>query len=264
MIKRIVVGIDGSGPSRAALRWALRRAIATDVDLVLKHVVDDEWGQLGGEYARQETVEGERVLEQALDLSSTSDCRVSVELSHGSPAWTLARDARPDDLLVVGTHKTGFLRGRVLGTRSVVVASAAKCDVVVVPEDNLAHRRGVVVGVARSDKARAAIIAGALEAQRLGQELSMIHTAAEAGEQTGTARAVLAAAAELGRTIAPDVIIHRRVSHRGTTDALLDASRTAVLLVLGDSRTDSDRAGFIGSVTHEVLLNLNSPVMVAR
>jgi nucleotide-binding universal stress UspA family protein len=36
------------------------------------------------------------------------------------------------------------------------------------------------------------------------------------------------------------------------------------MLVLGETRVNKDRAGFIGSVTHEVLLNLTSPVMVAR
>jgi len=264
MGEHIIVGIDDSGPSRSALRWALQRAGSTGADLVLEHVVDDEWGQLGGDYAQQETLDGERILEAALRTSIPSGRSVAATLAHGSPAWTLAREAGPDDLLVVGSHKTGYLRGRVLGTRSIVVASAARCTVVVVPEDNLSYRHGVVVGVTADPACRAAIVAGALEARRLGQELSLIHVAPDTSETVETSRAVLASAAELAVATAPELVVRRRVSHRRRSDALLDASRSAMLLVLGESRVDPDRAGFIGSVTHEVLLNLTSPVMIAR
>lgn len=262
MVKRILVGIDGSGPSRAALRWALHYAGTTEAELVLEHVVDDEWGQLGAEYARDETAEGERILEQAV-ASAAAGSTVRSVLRHGSPAWTLIADSTTCDLLVVGTHKTGFLRGRVLGTRSVVVASAAQCSVVVVPEDNSKHRRGVVVGVAPGDQSHAAIIVGAREAQRRHEELFLIHATTERGAPE-IGRELLAHAASLAATVAPELTTHRRLAHRRRSDVLLDASRTASLLVIGESRTDGDRAGFLGTVTHEVILNLNSPVMIAR
>ena len=264
MSEHIIVGIDDSGPSRAALRWALHRAESTGADVVLKHVVDDEWGQLGSDYARQETLDGERVLEDALRTSIPSGRSVAATLTHGSPAWTLAREAEPDDLIVIGSHKTGYLRGRVLGTRSIVVASAARCSVVVVPEENLSYRHGVVVGVTADPACHAAVICGALEARRLGQELSLVHVAPDTAETAETSHAVLASAAELAAATAPELVVRRRISNRRRSAALLDASRSAVLLVLGESRIDLDRAGFIGSVTHEVLLNLTSPVMIAR
>jgi nucleotide-binding universal stress UspA family protein len=264
MVNRIIVGVDDSGPSRAALRWALHRADSPDIEVVLEHVVDDEWGQVGAEYAHQEALDGQRVLERAVDAAMPSGRSVHLITAHGSPAWTLAQEAGPDDLIVVGTHKTGYLRGRVLGTRSIVVASVARSSVVVVPEDNLALRRGVVVGVAAGPHARPAIIAGAAEAERLGEELFLVHAAPELPETAELGRSLLAAAAELAGATAPGITVRRRVAHRRPSDTLLDASRTAALLVLGESRTDPDRGGFIGSVTHEVLLNLNSPVMVAR
>ena len=264
MVEHIIVGIDDSGPSRAALRWALLRAESTDAEVVLEHVVDDEWGQLGADYAQQETREGDRLLAEIQRQLVPAGRDVTVTLTHGSPAWTLAREAPPEALLVVGSHKTGYLRGRVLGTRSIVIASVARCTVVVVPEDNLSHRHGVVVGVAAGPQSNAAIVAGAREAKRLTQELSLIHVAPDASESAAAAHEVLARAAELAASTAPEITIRRRVFHRHCSTSLLDASRSALLLVLGASRADSDHAGFIGSVTHEVLLNLNAPVMVAR
>lgn len=262
MVTRILVGVDGSGPSRSALRWAARRARETDAPLVLEHVVDDEWGQVGSEYAAEETLAGERILRQALDSTEVAGLTAETRLRHGSPAWSLLGDAEPGDLVVVGSHKTGFLRGRVLGTRSIVVASAAPCSVVVVPEDNSARRRGVLVGVAAGAQSDAAVVAGAVEAERVQEELTLIH----AGEtdQPEIQRALLAHAAEIASSTAPGLTIRRRLVHRKCTDVLLDSSRTASLLVLGASRVDVGHAGFLGSVAHEVLLNLNSPVMIAR
>jgi nucleotide-binding universal stress UspA family protein len=152
----------------------------------------------------------------------------------------------------------------VLGTRSIVVASAADCSVVVVPEENLALRHGVIVGVAPGDQSHVAIVAGAREAERLGQELSLIHVVPDTTESAEIGRALLAEAAGIASATAPGITIRRRVSRRRRSDALLDASRSASMLVLGETRVNKDRAGFIGSVTHEVLLNLTSPVMVAR
>jgi len=257
---RIIVGVDGSGPSQSALRWAARRAKVTGSELTIEYVVDADWGQMGEAFARQGSADGERLLAAAMTAVGPIDCTVNVELAHGNPALTLASDSKPGDLIVVGTHKTGFIRGRVLGTRSIAVASVAPCSVVVVPEDTVSHRRGIVVGVDGGDRGDVAVVAGAIEAQFTGEDLTLVH----AGARTDAVDGLLAAAAALASATAPRVIVRRRHSGRSRTDTLLDLSRSATLLVLGESRIDSDRAGFLGSVTHEVLLNLNSPVLVAR
>jgi len=255
MVARIIVGIDGSGPSSAGLRWSLKRARADGCSLVLVHIIDDE---------ARETDQGEQSLADALEVARAAGRDVHVEVARGHPVTGLAEQSHSGDLLVVGSHKTGFVRGRVLGSRGILVASLARSSVVVVPEDNLAQRAGVVVGVAAGSECHAAIIAGASEAQRLGQELSLIHSGPDLPEAVEAGRALLATAAELAATTAPGIVIRRRLSHRGPTDTLLDASRGSALLVLGAARDRGERGGMLGSVTHEVLLNLTSPVMVAR
>jgi len=264
MVERIVVGIDGSSPSAAALVWAVKRSRATHPELVLVHVVDDEWGELGPEYAAELERAGHGLLAEAHGAAEASGAPVRVALELGSPASKLADAARSGDILVIGSHKTGYVRGRVLGTRSVVVASLSRSSVVVIPEDNLAHRQGVVVGVVPGADCHAAIVAGASEAQALHQELTLIHCAPDRPEAVEAGRSLLAAAVELALTTAPGIVVRRRMSHRACSDTLLDASRSAALLVLGASRGGTNRPGSIGSVTHEVLLNLTSAVMVAR
>ncbi len=264
---RILVGVDGSGPSRAALVWALKRARDDGSDVSLVHVVDDEWGQAGPDVAAGETDEGARMLSAAMEFAHevAPSTPVAEHLLHGSPAWTLAELADVDDLLVVGTHKTGYLHGRVLGSRSIVVASVAPCAVAVVPDTPVSGRHGVVVGIGPGDAWHTAVVAGAREAHALGQELSLVHALpGHTDEAAAEGRATLATASALATRTAPDLEVRSRLSHRQPAEALLDASRASSLLVLGVSRRSSERAGFVGSVTHEVLLNINAPVLVAR
>ena len=138
------------------------------------------------------------------------------------------------------------------------MASVAECSVAVIPDTQVSTRRGVVVGVA-GGAWEAAVVWGANEATRLGNELSLVHAAtADEGND------LLADAAALASHIHPALVIRRRVSRRRPSEALLDLSRSAGLLVLGASHLSTARAGFLGSTTHEVLLNINSPVVVAR
>jgi len=248
MVEQIIVGVDGSSASRAALRWALTRAGNNGATVLLEHVID-----------ASRPGDGESVLADAVELSkSFGTLPVEARLLHGIPARTLARESRRGHALVMGTHKTGFLHGRVSGMGSIVVAAGARGSVVVVPEENLSGRRGVIVGVARGSDA--AVVAGALEAKRLGQDLSLLHACGEAADAAESGRMMLAAASRLASETASGLTIRSRVSRRRPADALLDASHVASLLVVGAGPV----GGFIGSVAHEVLLNLNSPVMVAR
>lgn len=268
------VGADGSGPSRAAIRWALARASGDGSTVVLVHVVDDEWGLLGSGYAGEAERHGQDVVDAELADAARRHAGVDVgaRVVHGSPAWALAGLPSPNDLLVVGTHKTGFLHGRVLGSRSVQVASAAACSVAVVPDTTFDTRRGVVVGVDRFDGSAAAVVRGAREAARLGQDLLLVHAppvsralpSADLPGTIGDAQRLLAEAADLAVRTAPDIVVRRRVVRRDPAEALLDAGNGASLMALGVSHPHELTRSVIGSVTHDVLMNITVPVFVAR
>jgi nucleotide-binding universal stress UspA family protein len=252
VIDRILVGIDGSGPSIAALHWAIEHARFSGAGITLEHVARDD---------------GDDVAEALLDDAATECLARGFDtdrvLARGVPEQVLVTDAAPGDLLVIGTHKTGFLRSRVLGMRTVAIATAARSSVVIVPELYSSRVNRVVVGVALGDRSRDAIVAGATEAARGNHELSLVHASTDA-ENNEECHALLEWAADVATTAAPTVTIRRRVSHRRCADALLDASRVASLLVIGADSAEGEVAGRIGTVTHEVVLNLNSPVLIVR
>lgn len=258
----IRVGVDGSGPSRAALTWAARRAASEGSPLELVHVIDGDRPTVDPGSSEDESRSGVVLLEEATALARRS--APSVELNtvilQGSVAWELAATSRPGDLLVVGTHKTGYLTGRALGTRGIVIASVSPGSVAVIPDASVAARRGVVVGVVEGSAWVAAVSWGAREAPHLGNELTLVHASADADN----GQALLAEAAALAAQVHPSLVIRRRMSRRRPAEALLDSSRSAGLLVLGTSRRSTERGGYLGSTTHEVLLNINAPVVVAR
>jgi len=257
MYGRIVVGVDGSGPSSAALTWALARASADDLPVLVVHVVEPGADPDTAEELLKSTIAAARARMPRLTLTG--------QLLHGPAARQLAEVATSHDLIVLGTHKTGYLSGRVLGTRGLVVASAAPCSVVVVPDAAPAGRTGILVGVDAHDPAHTAALAGAREAARLHEDLTLIRaTPAASASDTGTDRAILADAAAAAVAVADGLEVRSRLSRRRPAEALLDASRSSSLLVIGAPSDETAAQRHLGSVSYEVLLNINTAVMIAR
>jgi len=268
-----VVGVDGSGPAEVALKWAMTRAFARSESVLLVHVIEDEWGLAGGDFAREALYAGEVILQDTLKRAQGMNGVVEItgRILHGSPVWELANACGPNDLLIVGTHKTGFLHGRVLGSRSVSLAGSAPCSVMVVPSVTSLSRHGVVAGVIWGDGLDLAVSSAGREAARLDEPLVLVHAspARQDGivdaEEGPRQRELLARAKDVARSVAPGITVHTRVTARHPVDALLEASHYARMLVLEPSRrSDLLRGSMIGSTTHGVLMNINSPVLVAR
>lgn len=258
MYSRYVVGVDGSPPSRAAVEWASVRALRDGGQIVLAHVDEPEAGMMGRDFAVPERREGEELLATTAEHLAGRGVDVTTTLLTGPVSWSLAQAAEPSDLLVVGTHKTGFLHGRVLGSRSVQIVAAARCSVAVIPDGDMRFRRGVVAGVDGDDDGIEIARAAAAEAAARGEELSVIH----AGPSHGDARDLhLSDAVAAVRTAFPTLVLRTRESRRGPAEALLDASRDKALLVIGPGNAERSP---IGSVLHDVLLNLNAPALIAR
>lgn len=257
---RYVVGVDGSSPSDAALKWAVQRAERDGAPIVLAHVRDPEAGMMGQDFAREEESRGTALLSRLMGELVGTDLDVSMLLLDGPVAWALAGAVSAHDIVVIGTHKIGFLHGRVLGSRSVQIASTVPCSVAVIPEVDLRFRRGVVAGIDREQTASSIASAAAAEAHDRGEELVIIQAASGDLRRADLPVSTAVAAA---RSSFPDLLIRSRVSGRPPAEALLDAARDKALLVLGPGSTEPLRSP-IGSVTHDVLLNVNAPVLVAR
>jgi nucleotide-binding universal stress UspA family protein len=261
---RYVIGYDGSSPSEAALSWTVSRARRAPAPLLLVKIAEGDDGNMGVGFEEETARAGAAALSRRLGelQRSEPDLDIAGLALFGSVPWELARATEPGDLLVIGTHKTGFLHGRVLGSRSVQIAAAAPCCVAVIPEVDLRLRSGIVAGIDLALTAAAVAELAADEAEARGDELLLIE-ADSPGATPFEDLAPLAVAKAAARKRQPGIVIRSRASSRSPAEALLDASRGKALLVLGPGSGDPDRSP-IGSVLHDVLLNVNAPVLVAR
>ncbi|WP_243901360.1 universal stress protein [Glycomyces niveus] len=138
--ERIVVGVDGSGPSIKALEWAIEQARRTGakVEAVQAWEVPTMYGSgmmvlPGGEEFDKSARES---LEAAVDnaLGAQRDVEVEHHTIGGHPAKSLIDMAEGADLLVVGSRGHGGFVGTLIGSVSHYCVSHASCPVVVVRE----------------------------------------------------------------------------------------------------------------------------------
>jgi nucleotide-binding universal stress UspA family protein len=134
-IGRIVVGVDGSDISTAAIRFAFQQAARRHIGIVAVHaamptrqhtslrvpadIVEQVEQQLFAE-----AMESKRVLFPAID--------VQTKLVHGHPAQALIDSSAGAELVVVGSHGRGGFAGMLLGSVSQAVMQHAACPVAVV------------------------------------------------------------------------------------------------------------------------------------
>ncbi|HEX7834774.1 MAG TPA: hypothetical protein VF479_04815, partial [Pseudolysinimonas sp.] len=116
-------------------------------------------------------------------------------------------------------------------------------------------------GVDRLDSAAEIGRVAAAEANARGEDLVVIQAEHPAGGTRQDLPVTVAVAA--AREAFPSLVIRSRVSARQAAEALLDAARDKGLLVIGPGATGPYRSP-IGSVLHDVLLNVNAPVLVTR
>ncbi|WP_166404622.1 universal stress protein [Labedella endophytica] len=257
----IGVGVDASVESSVALAWALDRSRRTGDALRLVTVVEEEAGSMGADYARTVTREAsERIASVAQTARAEApETTIDLEVVHGPVSWALSRAVGPADLLVVGTpvgHPGG---DRVLGSRSVQIAAAARCSVVVVPPRLGDHRSGVVVGVETVTDIETLIEAGRREAALLGEPLLLVHCSPHRGS---SADRVLAA---IERAVARTADDATAIAVRGVVgdpvEKLVELAGDASLLVLGRSR--SPELNPLGTTCHRVLSHAPSVVFIA-
>ena len=133
----VVVGFDGSEPSRLALRAALERAGAGD-RLHVIHAYPAVANWIGDPFYGQELSEAQdearRVLELAQEIAQDAPAEVTFELHEGAPAAVMARIAglRAADEIVVGTRGLGRVRAA-LGSVAQELVRTADRPVLVVP-----------------------------------------------------------------------------------------------------------------------------------
>ncbi|MGW3356223.1 universal stress protein [Streptomyces bungoensis] len=135
---RIVVGVDGSEPSKAALRWAVGQAglVGGAVEAVLAWEYPRWYGMgvvvAGFDFESNAATVLSQALDEALEPGVPVEIRRRVVFGH--PAAVLLEASRGAKLLVVGNRGHGGFAEALLGSVTQHVVQHAPCPVVVVRE----------------------------------------------------------------------------------------------------------------------------------
>lgn len=272
MAERVVVAVDGSTASDAALEWAIDRARTTDMHLEILTVVDARWTRPTG--ADPGLAKHERVVFEAGRRVAASHVpvRCSTTVHHDHLVSGLLAASRRADLLVLGSHKPKRAIASIHGTLPLVIAADARSPLVVVPAGWEPNAGPVIVGV--DDRSGTAAMAfAAAEAERA--QTSLVAVRAWSVPAT-VARALRAIDGPLDtfeasqRAMVDTMLVPVRRDHEQLAiHAVLERGRPSLVLaghaqharstVIG-SGTASGRS--LGSVGHDLLMNLPSPVVV--
>ncbi|MFF7534801.1 universal stress protein [Streptomyces bobili] len=290
----VVVGLDGRRESLVTAEWAAREALLRGVPLRLVHVPRQAfppYAALAGVVVPADPQRSEHELE--LVRASLSRRHPSLDITAeqiaGEAVTVLLAAAADAGLLVLGSRGLGRTTGFLLGSVSRLVTARAERPVVLVrsfAQESQGTDRcaappetsdgDVVVGVdlARPDDA---VLAFAFDAaSRRGAGLRVVHGCGQeiegisATELTGVNGGGPAVAPE--RPLAdllrpwqdkfPDVSVIEQAVVGQAGSHLVDASRTAALLVVGRAARHAPVGAQIGPVTHAALHYAESPVAV--
>jgi len=284
----VIVGVDGSETSNAALEWAAAEArrLGWRLHVVCAYAVPAfTVASLDGGFAAVDDsaiqAGAQAVLDDAVARVGGGDLEVSAALELGDPTGVLVDLSRQARLAVVGTRGGGGFADRLLGTVSSSLPAHAHCPTVVVPRSEEGRPpftpvRRMVVGVDGSESATIALRRAVDEAALWGAHLTAV-AAVPIGGGAGSL-AWLPAAVDRDDVLADvkvglGVAVEQAVAGRdvrvsqhaldGNGAALLAEFSTAVDLVVVGSRGRGGFAGLLmGSTSQAVLHHAVCPVMV--
>lgn len=260
----VVVAVDGSRGSLAAVEWAAREAVTPGRRLRLVNVVG--WPYTGGGFDAEgaATLSAELLAEAAARARSVcGEVEVVTESIWGRLGPLLIEVARQEHMVVLG-HRggTGFA-GMVLGSRAVAVATHANGPVVVVPEPPLGSWRPsrpvVVVGVDGTRLSTAAVTYAFGHAARHGYELEAV-----AAESRGRAPDEhVADVLQEVSTAFPAVLWRERHLSGSPAEALTATAATDTALLVVGCRSRWDRSSpLLDSVSRGAIFLARCPVAV--
>ncbi|HUP33418.1 MAG TPA: universal stress protein [Gaiellaceae bacterium] len=279
----IVVGVDGSKESIAALRFAVEEGALRQTGVLALYALEVPtvpWPGLTGLVgtAREEA---NRVFGHAIEeafAGAMPEVPFERKVVEKSPAHALVEAAAEADLLVVGSRGHGGFAGLLLGSVSQQCAHHAPCPVAIIREHVPAERGSVLVGIDGSEDSKEALRWADEEARLRGATLLVLHAWAP-GFQVGpglmpmplpveTLKADVEAFLDavvvevLGEERASEV--ERRLVETPAAFGLVKAASPRDLIVVG-SRGHGGFAGLLlGSVSQQVAHHATCPVVIAR
>lgn len=282
----VVVGVDGSEQSTAAVRWAAREADRRRAPLLIVHAwmwplyrvpVGPVLGAPPGAGLKDAA---ESVLAEARATVRAVSTSLPVEtlLEAGGAVPVLLRAAETASLLVVGNRGLGGFGALLLGSTGIGVSARAACPVVVV-RGNEPVGQAVVVGIDGSETSSHVLGCAVEQARGRRAPLLLVHAwtislehrhleadsyaeAAVEGRRAG--QALLDAAVGRLHSEDPDLTVTARLTDRSAATDLVDASSSAQLVVVGSHGAGALAGLLIGSTAHALIHHAHCPVLLSR
>lgn len=281
----VVVGFDGSAPSRTALRHAVAQARLRGAPVRVIAAFDYNWqgGRFGGVEVLEQAVRQnfQTMVDEAIVeiRTTTPGLAITGAAVLGSAGPVLADASRAAALVVVGNRGHGGFGGLMLGSVGQHVATHARCPVIVVRGTVDTTDGPIVVGADGSDRADHTLSVAFEEAARRGTALIAIrayqlpvpHGLMSIGtvpfdpaELKRAAAEALATSVRPWREKYPDVKVETLVAQGSAGRVLVDVSSTAGLVVVGSRGHGAIAGTLLGSVGLQLLHHADCPVLIVR
>lgn len=284
----VVVGIDGSPGSDAAVQWAAREAAMRKLRLTVVHAIPTPtlpWPTAPAleEFCRRQEADARSIINDAVKLAEDrrvcgGPAEIDGQFFFSGPVPALVDMSKDTDMVVVGARGLGTVQRLLLGSVSTGLVHHAHCPVAVI------HARPspapqavdapVLLGVDGSPASELATAIAFAEASLRGVGLLALHawSDAEMAHLSSIEWSALQTHAEeiLSERLAgwqeryPDVTVHRAVVYDRPAAHLLDRSERAQLVVVGSHGRGGFAGMLLGSVSTAVAQAARAPVIVAR
>jgi len=283
----MLVCVDGSAASDAAVAWATREAVMRRLPITLMHAVPPVvvgWpvGQLYADMPGWQEENGQHVVDQArktlsANLADSDPPETRTELVYSSVVPALIDASKDAWMIVAGSQGLGALGHLLLGSVTTALLHHAHCPVAVIHTDEDAapdSNAPVLVGIDGSAASESAIALAFDEASRRGVELVALHAWSDVGvfpmlgmdwrDSEAKGQEILAERLAGWQEQYPDVPVKRLIFCDKPSRWLVQESERAQLVVLGSHGRGGFAGMLLGSVSSHVAHLATVPVIVVR